>query len=168
MVMSSPFLGKDGKPLVKGPTRSTPPRTKQEKIDLAAQVGVVMEATGMKYKEAEKVLHTKDSHKILQSGDAEIALSLEESRKKLVDRFDDLIWQIVGLLPEKLTQASAGTLVEAMDKIIKNQQLLKGQPTEITAQSQEERVHRIREILLKNPQVRDRLAQKLGVLDDDA
>lgn len=168
MVMSSPFLGKDGKPLVKDPKKPTPPRTKQEKIDLAAQVGVVMEATGMKYKEAEKVLHTQNSHKILQSGDAEIALSLEESRKKLVDRFDDLIWQIVGLLPEKLTQASAGTLVEAMDKIIKNQQLLKGQPTEITAQSQEERVHRIREILLKNPQVRDRLAQKLGVLDDDA
>lgn len=160
-----PVLGKNGETLQEKP--ATPPRTREEKVELAAQVGLVMESTGLKYAEAEKLLHVKRSHLVMQDGDPNIAMSLEESRKKLVDRFDELLWQIVGLLPEKLKSASAGTLVEAMDKIIKNQQLLKGQPTEITAQSQEERVHRIRELLLKNPQVRDRLAQKLGVLGED-
>jgi hypothetical protein len=163
--VSSPFLGKDGKPVKKRVPKSTPPRTFEEKVDLAAQVGVLMENTGMGYKEAEKTLQTVGSYKILNNSSPDIALSLEESRKKLVDRFDDLVWQIVGLLPEKLKQASAGTLVEALDKLIKNQQLLKGQPTEITAQSQEERMHRIREILLKSPQVRDRLAEQLGLKD---
>lgn len=89
-------------------------------------------------------------------------LRVEDGRVTVAEMMDNLVYQIVGLMPEKLEGASLSQLTDAMDKLVKNSQLLRGNPTEITASSQGERQARIKEILLKgNKQIQETLTQEL-------
>lgn len=99
---------------------------------------------------------------VKKAHDPEFQVRILESSEGLSKRMDAIICQIVDLIPGKLENATLPQLTNALETLMKNSQLLKGNPTEITARSREERMDRLKEMMLKvDPNLRKALIENL-------